>query len=61
LGDAVNNAVDPYMPMLMAENSLTAVKPLPHTLSPGVSFGLLCLYAAAALAIGAWALSRRDA
>ena len=60
-GDAVNNAVDPYMPMLMAENSLTAVKPLPHALSPGVSFALLCLYAAAALAIGAWALSRRDA
>ncbi len=60
-GDAVNNAVDPYMPMLMAENSLSAVKPLPHTLSPGVSFGLLCVYAIAALAVGAWALSRRDA
>jgi ABC-2 type transport system permease protein len=60
-GDAVNNAVDPYMPMLMAENSLSAVKPLPHTLSPGISFALLCLYAAASLAIGAWALARRDA
>jgi ABC-2 type transport system permease protein len=47
--------------MLMAENSLTAVKPVAHSLSPGVAFGLLCLYAAAALAAGGWALSRRDA
>jgi ABC-2 type transport system permease protein len=60
-GNPVQNAAGPYLPMLMAENSLTAVKPLPHALSPGISFGLLCLYAAAALAVGGWALSRRDA
>ncbi len=42
-------------------NSLTAVKPLPHTLPPGLIFGLLCAYAMAALAAGACALARRDA
>ena len=41
--------------------SMTAVKPLPHTLPPGLIFGLLCAYAVAALAAGAWALTRRDA
>jgi hypothetical protein len=61
LGTSVQNAVAQYMPMMMAENSLTAVKPVAHSLSPGVAFGLLCLYAAAALAVGGWALSRRDA
>jgi hypothetical protein len=30
-------------------------------LSPGVTFGLLCAYAMAALAAGAWVLARRDA
>jgi hypothetical protein len=60
-GTAIQNTAGQYMPMLMAENSLTAVKPVPHSLSPGVAFGLLCLYAAAALAAGGWALSRRDA
>jgi hypothetical protein len=32
-----------------------------HTLPPGLTFALLCGYALAALAGGAWALSRRDA
>jgi ABC-2 type transport system permease protein len=49
------------MPMLIAENSLTAVKPVAHSLSPGVGFALLCGYAVAALAVGGWALTRRDA
>ena len=42
-------------------NSLIAVKPVGHLLSPGLTFGLLCGYAMAALAAGAWALARRDA
>jgi len=42
-------------------NSLTAVKPLAHTLSTGLTFGLLCAYAMVALAAGAWALARHDA
>jgi ABC-2 type transport system permease protein len=61
LGTSIQNSVGQFMPMLMAENSLTAVKPVAHSLSPGVAFGLLCLYAVAALAAGGWALSRRDA
>jgi ABC-2 type transport system permease protein len=61
LGTSIQNSVGQFMPMLMAENSLTAVKPVAHSLPPGVAFGLLCLYAAAALAAGGWALSRRDA
>jgi hypothetical protein len=47
--------------MLIAENSLTAVKPVAHSLSAGVGFVLLCFYAATALAVGSWLLARRDA
>jgi len=61
LGTSVQNAAGQFMPMLIAENSLTAVKPVPHSLSPGLGFALLCLYAVAALAAGGRALARRDA
>jgi ABC-2 type transport system permease protein len=61
LGTSIQNAAGQFMPMLIAENSLTAVKPVPHSLSPGLGFALLCAYAAVALAAGAWALARRDA
>ena len=37
------------------------VKPLPHTLSPAATFGLLCAYPIATLLAGAWVLGRRDA
>ena len=49
-----------FLPDTM-RNSLTAVKPVAHMLSPGLTFGLLCAYAMVALAAGAWALGRRDA
>ena len=61
LGTSIQNSVGQFMPMLIAENSMTAVKPVAHSLSPGVGFAMLCLYAAAALAAGGWALARRDA
>jgi hypothetical protein len=61
LGTSIQNSVGQFMPMLIAENSLTAVKPVAHSLSPGVGFAVLCAYAVAALAAGAWALARRDA
>jgi ABC-2 type transport system permease protein len=61
LGESVQNSVGQFMPMPIAENSLTAVKAQSHTLSPGLGFGMLCLYAAVALAAGGWALTRRDA
>ena len=61
LGYSIQNSVGQFMPMLIAENSITAVKPQSHTLSPGLGFGMLCLYAVAALVMGGWALARRDA
>jgi ABC-2 type transport system permease protein len=61
LGDSIQNSVGQFMPMLIAENSLTAVKPQSHTLSPGLGFGMLCFYALAVLAVGSWMLARRDA
>jgi len=61
LGTSIQNSVGQFMPMLIAENSLTAVKPVAHSLAPGAGLAMLCLYAVAALAAGAWALARRDA
>jgi ABC-2 type transport system permease protein len=60
LSPSIQNASQNFLPHPMA-NSLTAVKPLPHTLPPGLILGILCVYAVAALAAGAWALTRRDA
>jgi len=61
LGTSIQNSVGQFMPMLIAENSLTAVKPVAHSLSAGAGLGMLCVYAAAALVAGGWALARRDA
>jgi hypothetical protein len=58
---AVQNAAQNFLPHPMAAASLTAVKPVAGAWPPGVTFCLLCGYAAAALAAGAWALARRDA
>jgi ABC-2 type transport system permease protein len=60
LSTSVQNASQNFLPHPMA-NSMTAVTPLPHTLPPGLIFGLLCGYALGTLAAGAWALIRRDA
>jgi ABC-2 type transport system permease protein len=61
LGTSLQNSVGKFLPMIIAENSITAVKPDLDNLAPGVGFGLLCLYAMAALAAGGWLLTRRDA
>ena len=61
LGTSIQNAVVKFLPEPMAANSLTVVKPVANTLSPWVSFGLLCGYAVVALAAGCWALGGRDA
>ena len=61
LGTSLQNSIGQFLPMVIAENSLTAVKPVAHSLSPGVGLALLCGYAAAALVAGGWALARRDA
>jgi len=61
MGTSVQNSVEQFLPEQMAENSMTAVKPVAHSLPPGAAFALLCGYAAVSLAAGAWALARRDA
>jgi hypothetical protein len=59
-----------YMPILIVGNSLSTTKPetcgrpsgsCPHFLSAWAGLGVLCLYAAIALAVGGWLLTRRDA
>jgi ABC-2 type transport system permease protein len=54
-----------YLPIAIVANSLTAVKPMSddrvHFLSPWTGLGVLCLYAAVVLGVGAWLLARRDA
>jgi len=56
-----HSAVMKFLPEIIAENSLTAVKPVADSLSAGAGLGMLCLYVAIALAAGGWALARRDA
>jgi hypothetical protein len=60
ISPALQDSSQNFLPHPMA-NAMTAVKPLAHTLSPWLLFALLCLYAAATLAAGAWTLTRRDA
>jgi ABC-2 type transport system permease protein len=60
LSNSLRDTAQKFLPDTM-RNSLIAVKPVGHLLSPGLTFGLLCAYALAALAAGAWALARRDA
>jgi ABC-2 type transport system permease protein len=60
LGSSVRTVAQKFLPDTM-RNSLTAVKPVAHLLSPWLTFGLLCAYALVALAAGAWVLARRDA
>jgi ABC-2 type transport system permease protein len=50
-----------YLPMIIAENSLGAVKPAADSLSAWAGLGMLCAYAAVLLLIGGWLFTRRDA
>jgi len=54
-----------FLPISIVGASLGAVQPQGdaqhHILSPWTGLGMLCLYAAIALAIGGWLLVRRDA
>jgi ABC-2 type transport system permease protein len=61
--------VSAYMPILIVANSLSTTKPetcaagarCTHFLSAWAGLGMLGLYAAVALVIGGWLLTRRDA
>jgi hypothetical protein len=61
LGEGVQHTVGKFLPMLIAENSLTAVRPVANSLSPGVGLAVLCGYALVALGVAGWLLARRDA
>jgi ABC-2 type transport system permease protein len=53
--------VQKFLPEPIAANSLTAVKPVAHTLPPWAGLGLLCLYTVVLLAAGTAVLAKRDA
>jgi ABC-2 type transport system permease protein len=54
-----NNAISPYLP-LNAGQAVMALTRDPHQLGPWTGLGLLCAYAAVALAVAALLLVRRD-
>jgi ABC-2 type transport system permease protein len=55
------DAIGKFLPMIIAENSLTAVVPTQPSLPVWTSLGLLCLYGAGLVAAGGWLLAHRDA
>jgi ABC-2 type transport system permease protein len=58
---SVQHATQKFLPEVIAENSLTAVKPVPYSLSPWWGLAVLAFYAAAMAGLGTWLLARRDA
>lgn len=67
---SIVHGIAAYMPILIVGNSIAVTRPescggraaqCPHFLSAWAGFGVLCLYAAVALAAGGWVLTRRDA
>jgi hypothetical protein len=60
LPSSIGDAVGKYLPFNIS-TSLTSVHPQANQLSPWVGFGVLCAWAAAALAAGMWLMVRRDA
>ena len=61
LPDSVRHGVMKFLPEVIAENSLAAVKPVAYSLAPWAGLGMLCLYAVVALGVGGWLMIRRDA
>ena len=61
LPDSVRNDIAKFLPEQIAASSITAVVPEAHNLSPWAGLGMLCLYAAILLGVGAFLLARRDA
>jgi hypothetical protein len=57
---SIHDAIGKFLPANIG-TTLTSVHPLANHLSPWVGFGVLCGYAAAALALGGWLMVRRDA
>jgi ABC-2 type transport system permease protein len=61
LPDGIQHAAERFLPEVIAENSLTAVRPEAFSLSPWAGLGMLGLYAVVLLGVGGWLLARRDA
>jgi ABC-2 type transport system permease protein len=61
LPSSIQYSVGRYLPMAIAENSLSVVKPVAHAMAPWTGFVLVCGYAAVVLAAASWVLARRDA
>ncbi len=61
LPDSMRNDIVKFLPEQIAGSGITAVQPEANTLSPWAGLGLLCLYAAILLGVGAVLLARRDA
>ncbi|HKF00190.1 MAG TPA: ABC transporter permease [Actinomycetes bacterium] len=57
-------AIMPYLPVSIVANSMSVVQPVAagqvHFLSPWAGLGMLSLYAAVSLGVGAWLLAARD-
>jgi ABC-type transport system involved in multi-copper enzyme maturation permease subunit len=60
LPTGAQNALEKFMPEQIAASSTGAVLPEAHYFGPWTGFGVLCLYAAVAMAIGGWTFLRRD-
>ncbi len=58
---SVHDAAQKFLPMLIAEDSLSAVKPAAGVLSPWAGLAVLGGYAVVLLLAGGWLLARRDA
>ncbi|HEX4257423.1 MAG TPA: hypothetical protein VH089_20190 [Streptosporangiaceae bacterium] len=60
LPESLRDSISKFLPEQIAASSITAVKPEAHTLSPGLGFAVLCLYAVVLLGAGAYTLAKRD-
>jgi hypothetical protein len=54
-----SNSVDPYLPS-NAGGAIWTINPDPNTLAPWAGFAVFCAYAAAAIAVAAILMLRRD-
>ncbi|HEY2239814.1 MAG TPA: hypothetical protein VGI21_13545 [Streptosporangiaceae bacterium] len=60
LPESLRDSISKFLPEQIAASSITAVKPEAHSLSPGLGFAVLCLYAVVLLGAGAYTLAKRD-
>jgi ABC-2 type transport system permease protein len=60
LPESIQNSFGMFLPVQIGGASMGAVVKVPHALSPWTGLGVLSLYAAVALAFGAFSLTRRD-